>query len=135
MKTDSVRLQAMNIENLSRRSFLKTSAGVTSLGAAACRPAFVPRARRSAAARRRTRRSRRLARPPWRILKPSKKDLEHGFELHANSLVFESYGFAPRAAPDGDMIRRAMASRRLRMDCAPRGCLIRLDLLPLSGAN
>ncbi|MBM4024767.1 MAG: dipeptidase [Planctomycetes bacterium] len=42
------------------------------------------------------------------VLKPSPKDLEHGLELHANSLVFESYGFAPRAAPDGDVIRRAM---------------------------
>ncbi len=42
------------------------------------------------------------------VLKPSQKDLEHGFELHANSLVFESYGFAPRAAPDGDLIRKAM---------------------------
>ena len=42
------------------------------------------------------------------ILKPSQKDLEHGFELHANSLVFESYGFAPRAAPDGDLLRTAL---------------------------
>jgi len=31
------------------------------------------------------------------ILKPSKKDLEHGLKLHADSLVFETYGFAPRA--------------------------------------
>lgn len=42
------------------------------------------------------------------VLKPSRKELEHGLELHANSLVFESYGFAPRAAPDGGAIRRAM---------------------------
>jgi membrane dipeptidase len=42
------------------------------------------------------------------ILKPSRKDLEHGFELHAASLVFESYGFAPRAAPDGDKLRAAV---------------------------
>ena len=41
------------------------------------------------------------------ILKPSKKDLEHGLELHADSLVFEAYGFAPRAAVDGDAIRQA----------------------------
>jgi membrane dipeptidase len=41
------------------------------------------------------------------ILKPSKKDLEHGLELHADSLVFETYGFAPRAAVDGDAIRQA----------------------------
>jgi membrane dipeptidase len=42
------------------------------------------------------------------ILKPSQKDLEHGLELHAGSLVFESYGFAPRAAVDGDAIRAAV---------------------------
>jgi membrane dipeptidase len=39
------------------------------------------------------------------ILKPSQKDLEHGLELHANSLVFDGYGFAPRAAIDGDAFR------------------------------
>ena len=42
------------------------------------------------------------------ILRPSKKDLEHGLELHADSLVFDIYGFAPRAAVDGDSIRRAV---------------------------
>ncbi|HRX79869.1 MAG: membrane dipeptidase [Planctomycetaceae bacterium] len=41
------------------------------------------------------------------ILKPSPKELEHGLELHANSLVFDTYGFAPRAAVDGDAIRTA----------------------------
>ena len=35
------------------------------------------------------------------VLKPSARDLEHGLQLHADSLVFESYGFAPRAALDG----------------------------------
>lgn len=42
------------------------------------------------------------------VLKPSRKHLEHGLELHADSLVFESYGFAPRAAVDGDAIRAAI---------------------------
>jgi membrane dipeptidase len=42
------------------------------------------------------------------ILKPSKKDLEHGLELHANSVVFDIYGFAPRAAVDGDAMRQAV---------------------------
>lgn len=35
------------------------------------------------------------------ILKPSARDLQHGLELHADSIVFDSYGFAPRAAIDG----------------------------------
>jgi len=42
------------------------------------------------------------------VLKPSAKDLEHGLELHANSLVIESYGFAPRSAINGDRIRAAI---------------------------
>lgn len=37
-----------------------------------------------------------------RILNPSERDLQHGLELHADSVVFDSYGFAPRAAIDGD---------------------------------
>src|SRR5687768_3074634 len=35
-------------------------------------------------------------------LKPSVKDLAHGMELHTQSVVFESYGFSPRTAIDGD---------------------------------
>jgi membrane dipeptidase len=42
------------------------------------------------------------------VLKPNQRDLEHGLALHRESLVFESYGFAPRAAPDGDAFRAAI---------------------------
>lgn len=42
------------------------------------------------------------------VLQPSQKDLEHGLELHANSLVIESYGFAPRSAIDGDAMAKAI---------------------------
>ena len=42
------------------------------------------------------------------ILKPSPAELEHGLQLHAQSLVFDSYGFAPRAAVDGDAIAAAI---------------------------
>ena len=34
------------------------------------------------------------------LLKPSRKLLEQGLELHRSSLVFDAYGFAPRAALD-----------------------------------
>ncbi|MGI6083248.1 MAG: dipeptidase [Limnochordia bacterium] len=44
------------------------------------------------------------------ILQPSKKDLEHGLELHKNSLVWDAYGFAPRAAIDGDALQQALES-------------------------
>jgi hypothetical protein len=30
-----------------------------------------------------------------RLLQPSARDVEHGLELHRNTLVVESYGFAP----------------------------------------
>lgn len=42
------------------------------------------------------------------LLKPSKRDLEHGLELHKNSLVFDTYGFMPRAAFDGKAIAKAV---------------------------
>lgn len=34
------------------------------------------------------------------VLQPSERDLRHGLALHAESIVFDSYGFAPRAAVD-----------------------------------
>jgi membrane dipeptidase len=42
------------------------------------------------------------------VLKPSDKILEHGLELHAKSLVVESYGFSPRSAIDGEVMRQAI---------------------------
>ena len=42
------------------------------------------------------------------ILKPTPGELEHGLRLHAESLVFESYGFAPRAAVDGGAFQAAV---------------------------
>lgn len=34
------------------------------------------------------------------VLKPSRADLEHGLDLHRQTLVFDTYGFSPRAALD-----------------------------------
>ncbi|MEI8019807.1 MAG: membrane dipeptidase [Schlesneria sp.] len=48
--------------------------------------------------------------PALAILKPSRVDLEHGLELHRQSLVFDTYGFAPRAAPDGAALIAADAA-------------------------
>ncbi|MDD4143669.1 MAG: membrane dipeptidase [Prolixibacteraceae bacterium] len=42
------------------------------------------------------------------ILKPTKAQLEHGLELHKNSLVFDTYGFQPTAALDGAAIADAI---------------------------
>jgi membrane dipeptidase len=44
------------------------------------------------------------------ILKPSKRDLEHGLRLHAESIVFDGYSFSPRAAVDGDALAAAIGA-------------------------
>ena len=44
------------------------------------------------------------------ILKPTPAQLDRGYKLHAESLVFESYGFAPRAALDGDKFKAVASS-------------------------
>jgi membrane dipeptidase len=40
------------------------------------------------------------------LLKPSKRDLEHGLELHTASVVVDAYGFSPRSALDLDAYAR-----------------------------
>lgn len=42
------------------------------------------------------------------VLKPSPKDLQRGLELHADALIFDSYGFSPRAAMDGETLKAAV---------------------------
>jgi len=42
------------------------------------------------------------------ILNPSRRDLEHGLALHADAVVVDAYGFAPRAAVDGAALRAAV---------------------------
>lgn len=43
------------------------------------------------------------------LLRPTARQLEHGYRVHAESLVCESYGFAPRAAFDGARFAAAIA--------------------------
>lgn len=38
------------------------------------------------------------------ILKPTRKQLERGLELHRESVVFDTYGFMPRSAIDGERL-------------------------------
>jgi membrane dipeptidase len=42
------------------------------------------------------------------VLKPSSAELEKGLRIHREALVFDAYGFAPRAALDGDSMRHAL---------------------------
>lgn len=50
------------------------------------------------------------------ILKPTKAELEHGLELHKNSLVFDTYGFQPTAAVDGSVIADAINSNASQLE-------------------
>ncbi|NND99435.1 MAG: dipeptidase [Pirellulaceae bacterium] len=45
-----------------------------------------------------------------KLLKPTTSELERGLRLHAESLVFDAYGFGPRAAVDGDALAAASAA-------------------------
>ncbi|MCH2378973.1 MAG: membrane dipeptidase [Pedosphaera sp.] len=40
------------------------------------------------------------------VLKPTKAQLDRGLKLHAESLVFDTYGFAPRCAVDGKALAK-----------------------------
>lgn len=44
------------------------------------------------------------------LLKPTQAQIEHAWELHFGSAVFESYGFAPRCAVDAGKINEAIKS-------------------------
>ena len=41
-----------------------------------------------------------------KILQPTPSELEKGLRLHADSVVFDSYGFSPRAAVDGEALAK-----------------------------
>lgn len=91
---------------MNRRGFLRASVGVSlgaSIGAAAARSfGAEPAADKF-------NESIELARQAaLDVLKPTPGQLQHGLELHAASLVFESYGFSPRAAIDGEALCKAI---------------------------
>ncbi|MGB8166437.1 MAG: membrane dipeptidase [Chthoniobacteraceae bacterium] len=44
------------------------------------------------------------------LLQPTAAQLEHAAELHASALVFDAYGFAPRAAIDAARVNAAVAA-------------------------
>lgn len=50
------------------------------------------------------------------LLKPTLAQIEHAWELHFGSLVFESYGFAPRFAIDGEQINAAIEAGASRQE-------------------
>ena len=98
MLADDARMRTIHP---SRRVFLKTSALAAPF-------LFLPRLR---------------AAEPWEaneviqkhrrsalaVLKPTKAQLDRGLKLHAESLVFDTYGFAPRCAVDGATLAKLAA--------------------------
>jgi len=52
------------------------------------------------------------------ILKPTQRQIQHGLALHAESLVFDSYGFSPRAALDGKAYRSAVGAHASDIELA-----------------
>jgi membrane dipeptidase len=96
----------MTTHTTNRRDFLHASLGLSLAGAAAAlaqQPGAPSKPNSSWENNEVIQEARQVA---LDILKPSKKELEHGLELHAQSVVFDVYGFAPRAAVDGDAIRQ-----------------------------
>ena len=50
------------------------------------------------------------------ILQPSQSEIEHGMELHRNSIVCESYGLGLRNAVDGDAVAAAIEAGASRLE-------------------
>jgi membrane dipeptidase len=101
----------MSASNLNRRTFLQSASALPLLAAGgAGLDIFAPRSRASEpfdSANPKIREARELS---VSLLKPSARDLSKGFALHAEALVVDAYGFAPRAAVDGLKFTQAVES-------------------------
>ena len=89
---------------MDRRTFLAGSAGLTAATAATAAETTNSESREAAddltrALNPRIQADRQAA---LAILKPNARTLERGLRLHAESVIFDGYGFSPRAALDGD---------------------------------
>lgn len=101
---------------LDRRQFVRSVAGISALSVAT-RTAFSQAAEESDAGKPgsvadlnerlnpKIQASREVA---LATLKPSAAELDRGLKLHAESIVFDAYGFGPRAAVDGAALAAAM---------------------------
>lgn len=86
---------------MDRRDFVAASAGLALVGGSVPTPCAAEEPARLTPAMEQAREA------GLKALKPSAKELEHGLKLHAESLVFDAYGFAPRAALDIAALRQA----------------------------
>ena len=93
---------------MDRRGFLQSSVGATLAGAAAVAQEEANVNPVAAMTERLNPKIQAAREVGLRILKQTKKELERGLRLHAESLVFDAYGFSPRAALDGDALAAAV---------------------------
>jgi len=99
----------MTAKRVHRRDFLQASLGLSLAGATAAlaqEPATAPPRPDVSWEKNEVIQNARQA--ALDVLKPGRKNLEHGLELHANSLVFDGYGFSPRCALDGEAMAAAL---------------------------
>lgn len=94
---------------MNRRDFLSSSVGLAVAGAVAPPQSAALAAERTPQGQAELpEKIRRLRDVALEILKPDRKVLERGLALHKELIVFDAYGFAPRAAVDGDAFRKAV---------------------------
>ena len=93
-----------------RRDFLKASAGLPLVAAAGSLNVAVPRAKGASVLSPPNEKIAGARNVALSILKATPTQIEHGMELHAQSLVFESYGFSPYSAIDAQVLNDAYAA-------------------------
>ena len=96
---------------IERRDFLKASAVLTWAGLAG--PSIVRGAAPAGEFNEKIEKARKAA---LDVLQPTPQQLQHGLELHAASVVFESYGFSPRSAIDGEAFCKAIESKATTLE-------------------
>jgi membrane dipeptidase len=90
-----------------RRHFLKTSAGLPLIAASGSVNIFVPGAGAASPLTPPNEKIQGARNIALSILKPTQKQIDRGLELHAESLVCESYGFAPVTSIDPAVLGEA----------------------------
>lgn len=98
----------MNTRKITRSQFLWTSLGLSVLPAAVCGISLTSLLESPQQSFKMNEKMKADYEVALNILNPDSKQLEHGLELHRNSLVIDTYGFMPRAAVDGAAIAAAI---------------------------
>ena len=96
---------------MDRRSFLAGTASLTAATAATAATSLTTAENREAAGELTRALNPRITadrQAALKLLKPDARTLERGLRLHAESIVFDGYGFSPRAALDGTQYAAAV---------------------------